>query len=306
MTRLADGCSHFVLASAFLAWVAQAAPSAALSAPLTFVYNWRTEHCPSFAVYNPACNPDVMYNCDPDVADAPLRAWRNSSGAVNMLASVDLGSRGLAGPDLAHVRHNCHIYANSTNVSAVAMYADREWVHSPFAFANGTLVALTHMEDHDPVTTAGRVVAVTLFASSDGGASWQPARPPPAHIVAVGPYQWNASDADFGFRSPSSILAGRGAQAGWYYATVTANWGARFGAQVSEGGERVAGCMSGGTVPAPPPPAACGDVHDADARPHRPVVVARLERLGLLRLALRVAVCAPGPRPCCARLHALL
>ena len=207
-----------------------AMPSASISTPLAFVYDWRTEHCPSFD-FNPACVPDVLYNCDPDVADAPVRAWRNVS-SVNMLASVDLGSRGLAGLTLASVRHTCHVYARSTNKSEVSLYADREWIHSPYVFPNGSLVALTHMEDHDPVTMEGRVVAITLFASDDGGASWHPIAPPPQHIVAVGPYQWNASDADFGFRSPSSILAGRGAQAGLFYATVTANWGSTFGPQV--------------------------------------------------------------------------
>lgn len=212
-------------------YAALAAPSAKLSAPLTFVYDWRNEHCPSFSHFNPSCNPDVRYNCDPDVADAPVRAWSNGT-AVNMLASVDLGSRGLSGRDLLHVLHSCHVYANSTNLSSIPMYADREWVHSPYIFPNGSLVALTHMENHDPVTMAGREVAVTLFKSDDGGSSWKPALPPPQHIVAVGPYQWNASDASFGYRSPSSIIAGRGAQSGWYYATVTANWGNTFGAQV--------------------------------------------------------------------------
>ena len=72
--------------------------------------------------------------------------------------------------------------------------------------------------------------AVTLFSSADGGASWRRATPPPSpHVVAVSPIRWTeeigAAGQPYGFRSPSSIVAGRGALAGWYYATVTAGWG---------------------------------------------------------------------------------
>jgi hypothetical protein len=121
----------------------------------------------------------------------------------------------------------------------LADYANHEWVHSLYYFSeNNTLVALTHMEYHCesaalcPLYTNfsgdSWFSAVTLFHSLDGGVSWQPARPPPAHIVAVSPYQWNASlgaaGVSFGFRSPSSILRARDGS-GFYYATVTAQWG---------------------------------------------------------------------------------
>ena len=225
--------SLFVMSLVVSVELATSTPSAALTTPLTFVYNWVSSHCPSYAKFNPSCVPDILYNCDADVADAPVRAWHNST-SVNMLASVDLGSRGFSGRDLDSVSHTCHVYARSTNESTIDMYADREWVHSPFYFKqNNTLVSLTHMEDHDPVTMIGRIVAVTLFVSDDGGGSWHPSAPPPRHIVAVSPYQWNSSMPSFGFRSPSSILEGRGAQAGFYFATVTANWGSQFGLQAS-------------------------------------------------------------------------
>ena len=84
--------------------------------------------------------------------------------------------------------------------------------------------------------------AVTLLQSSNGGASWAHALPPPAHIVAVAPVAWTealgAAGKSFGFRSPSSIVAGRGALAGFYYATVTAGWG-----QGSFQGQQQGACM---------------------------------------------------------------
>jgi hypothetical protein len=65
--------------------------------------------------------------------------------------------------------------------------------------------------------------------SLDGGASWAHALPPPAHLVAASPVAWTealgAAGQSFGFRSPSSIVAGRGDQAGYFFATVTAGWG---------------------------------------------------------------------------------
>lgn len=208
------------------------AASASITTAPVFVFDWNTQHCPNYTVFNAACDPDILYNCDPDVVDSPAHAWRDTAGNITLLGPVDLGSRAMLGTDILSLRHDCHVYANSTNISTPAAYADREWIHSPWLFPNGSLIALTHMEDHDPVTMAARMSAITLFTSVDNGRTWQPAAPPPAHIVAVGPYQWNASDAQpFGFRSPSSILAGRGSLSGWYYATVTANWDNDFGAQ---------------------------------------------------------------------------
>ena len=62
--------------------------------------------------------------------------------------------------------------------------------------------------------------------------SWTHARKPPDHLIAAQPVQWNTTvglGANFGFRSPSNIVAARDGS-GWYYATVEAEWGtSRFG-----------------------------------------------------------------------------
>ena len=75
---------------------------------------------------------DVQEGCDPDIADAPVRMWRRSGpggdGSVFSLASVDLGSRGLLGPDARNLSHRCDVYANSTRTEAFEMYAKYEWV----------------------------------------------------------------------------------------------------------------------------------------------------------------------------------
>ena len=115
---------------------------------------------------------------------------------------------------------------------------------SPWVFANQSAVALTHMEHHCDMAGSdgslscpalnlsvggGDFSAVTLLASSTGGRSWQHARPPPHHIVAASPQNFSIGGNRLGFRSPSNIVEGVGAQAGWFYATVTSGWGAPGG-----------------------------------------------------------------------------
>jgi hypothetical protein len=72
-----------------------------------FVYNFLKEHCP--VLPQPWCALDIDIGCDCDIADAPVRAWFNGS-QVNMLSSVDLGSRGLVGPTAGDVVHSCRVY----------------------------------------------------------------------------------------------------------------------------------------------------------------------------------------------------
>lgn len=210
-----------------------AAPFAAFTAPPSIVYDFYSQHCPPLP--QPGCARDIDIGCDADIADAPLRAWFNGT-TVNVLASLDLGSRGFVGAMANNVQHSCRIYANSTNNMDISMYANHEWIHSSWYFAgNNSIYALTHNEYHCdrpgcPVwPNPGdlfMITGVTLMQSLDGGESWQHSRPPPLHSVAVPPYAWNTtlgSIARLGFRSPSSIVYN--SADGYYYASVTAGWG---------------------------------------------------------------------------------
>lgn len=201
-----------------------------ITGPPVSVYDWETEHCPGLRgdfETNGRCAADVLIGCDPDVPDAPLKAFRNSSGSVVVLASCDLGSRALVGPSLASAKHTCGVYMNSTLDYKMADSADREWIQSPWAFKNGSIYALTHMEYHNQSNQAGLWSAVTLLKSVDGGVSWQHARPPPHHIVAASPFKYEdpTSTPLFGFRSPSNILQSREQGDGLYYAFISAGWG---------------------------------------------------------------------------------
>ena len=203
--------------------------SATVIGPPQEVYRWSTDHCPGFRgnfETHDRCPNDVAIGCDPDVPDAPLKAFRNASGAVVVVAPVDLGGRNLVGASLSSVKHDCHVMYNSTLDYNMAHNACREWNQSPFAFVNGTIFALTHMEFHDRTTQMGLWSSVTLLKSSDGGQNWGHALPPPRHIVAAAPYKYETSGPQsvlFGFRSPSNILQSRTDD--FYYAFVTAGWG---------------------------------------------------------------------------------
>ena len=205
-------------------------PVATVTGPPVYVYNWRTDHCPGLRgelESGGRCPNDVQLGCDPDVPDAPLKAFRNASGTVVLLAPVDLGARSLVGPSLAAVRHDCHVYMNSTLDYDMADSACREWNQSPYAFPNGSIFALTHMEYHNHSNQMGLWSSVTLLTSTDGGRRWAHALAPPHHIVAAAPYRYAPSGPDsvlFGFRSPSNIIRSR-ADDGYFYAFVTAGWG---------------------------------------------------------------------------------
>ena len=229
---------------------------ATITGPPMALFDWSTDACPavggrrgSFETQG-RCANDVQLGCDPDVADAPLKAFRPYAGStqaptvsgrqrhsvdtdtdadsVMVLASVDLGSRGFVGPSLGGVHHSCAVYFNSTLSYDMALAACREWIQSPFTFPNGSTYALTHMEYHNQSNQAMLWSAVTLLASHDAGRSWQHARPAPSHIVATAPLKYDPKWQEpvyspvhsYGFRSPSNIVA----SGGMFYAFVTAGW----------------------------------------------------------------------------------
>lgn len=228
--------SLYATALFFLTWTT-GLPSGKVIDDLQFVYDWTSEHCPkhpdrSRCLYSYKCrniteqNLNLCRDCDPDVVDAPTKAFRRTSKSGNeetvLLGSVNWGSRAQIGPTLNMVRHTCDVYYNKTWIQQDSMYASREWIQGTWAFPNQTVVALTHMEHHNLTTGAGDFSAVTLLHSLDGGRTWDRARKPPAHVIAASPLNYSLGGNRLGFRSPSNILEGRD---GFYYATVTSGWG---------------------------------------------------------------------------------
>ena len=167
--------------------------------------------------------------------DAPVRAYRQTTTNTTwLIASVNLGSRANfeVNEDLsiAQANHSCHVYYNSTNNHNVTMFADREWVYSPYIPSNNSTImySLVHMEFHgwsdaeqkctDPFPACWYNVLTTVV-STDFGYSWQYILPPPYHLSAILPYKYFYNQPMFGWRSPSSIIFND--KDGYYYATAT-------------------------------------------------------------------------------------
>ena len=90
----------------------------------------------------------------------------------------------------------------------------RQFLDSPIAFDNGTVVALVHTEypgnnynasGPDAPMCPGKAyptcwtVSIGLLTSHDHGATWAHARPPPHHLVAAVPYAYNATQMAYGW-----------------------------------------------------------------------------------------------------------
>eukprot|EP00798_Chlamydomonas_sp_ICE-L_P004587 gene4587-14772_t len=171
-------------------------PRAYFLGDVEVVYNWQRDHCPKHAdlkkcqfLFKPIKAHGL--DCDGDVVDAPPKAFRRPSRTNSSLDEVVLlgshyhGSRAQIGPTLDTVKHNCHVYYDRPPLLVPELFAMREWIQSPWAFANGTVIALTHMQSHCIKTVNGIFSAITLLSSYDGGHTWDRALPPPAHVVAA-------------------------------------------------------------------------------------------------------------------------
>jgi hypothetical protein len=218
---------------------AAAGAAASFSSAPVVVYNFSADSCvprpPGFMPPR-ACVPDIARGCDPDVPDACTRAWAAPRGAapVRMFGSVNLVSRAQTGPRLAELAHDCASppYANATrdaNDPDLSHFRGSEWLEAPVVGDDGVVYALAHVDQL--AGSAYLYTAITLFASQDGGATFAPARAPPAHLVAASPYNnsGGALGAGIGWGMPSSVL--RDASTGLYYVLLLANWGKDVGAQ---------------------------------------------------------------------------
>jgi hypothetical protein len=168
-----------------------------------------------------ACAPE-------DIPDLPARAFRDANGDVQLL-SADLVNRRFVGPDLARVRHRCAITMRSRMDPDPAVYADREWVASPFSPNGRTVYALVHDEyqgtEHPGRCPSGTYEkcwynAITLAISTDGGRTYRHAAPPPRHLVASVPYKYEPDLGPVGLFEPSNIVHNE--RDGYYYVLVRA------------------------------------------------------------------------------------
>lgn len=162
-----------------------------------------------------------------DVPDTPPNAFVDSKGLVHLF-SADTTTRGSLGTSLFNTKRNCTVVLNSTSSPDPSMYATNEFIDATYAFDNGTVYALLHVEypgnvykNCPPGKTYPQcwTVSMTLAVSHDWGYSWQHARSPPNHMVAAPPFKYSGSVAlNSGWGDSSGIM--KSPTDGYFYAIV--------------------------------------------------------------------------------------
>jgi hypothetical protein len=167
--------------------------------------------------------------CEPrDIPDLPARAFRDSNGAVRLIAPHYV-NRGFVGPDLGHLRHPCAVIMRSRNDANPAAYAGREWIASPYSPDGKRVYALVHNEYHG-TQAPGQCAsndslkcwynAITFAISTNGGRTFKMASGPGGHLIASVPYPYEPDAGPFGLFAPTDIVRDR--DDGYFYAMVRA------------------------------------------------------------------------------------
>ena len=129
----------------------------------------------------------------------------------------------MTGPSVFNQTRNCTPAWNSTQNPDPSMFESAEWLDSPHVFANGTVIALVHVEFDAMNIEVPKcphnyplcwTVTITLARSDDFGYTWRHAAPPPSHLVMSVPYQFNQSQPASGWGDPSNIIQ---AADGYFY-----------------------------------------------------------------------------------------
>jgi hypothetical protein len=103
------------------------------------------------------------------------------------------------------------------------MFADKEWLASPYTLDGKSIAALVHEEYHGsdfpgrcPSASLEQCLynAVTMVRSIDGGRTFTHVATPPGHLVAALPYRYRPDAGPFGPFEPSNIVS----KDGYYYA----------------------------------------------------------------------------------------
>ena len=176
---------------------------------------------------------NVLYDskrdaCAPiDVPDINARAYRDADGRVTMFA-MHFQNRALRGPDLTHLKLDCHVALDSAFDGNPAHYDDRRYIAATWTTNGRDVAALVHEEYHADDHKTCRVGdslgcwynTVLAFHSGDGGATFQPSQP---LVVAAPPFRQEVEQGRHrGFFNPSNMFAdGR-----FTYAFIsTTGWG---------------------------------------------------------------------------------
>ena len=152
--------------------------------------------------------------CDgADVPDAPVRAFRDASGAIAVFG-LHYRNRALRGPDFDTLKIDCRVALDSGGKSDPALYDDRAWITATWTEDGAKVAALIHHEyqanEHEgrcrsKVYRECWYNTILAAASRDGGATFAQTKPPA--VVAGAPFRQEEEQGRHrGFFNPSNIV----------------------------------------------------------------------------------------------------
>jgi hypothetical protein len=185
-------------------------------------------------------NPEVVFDmnresCDPPdvMPDVNPRAFRDSNGQIVFFALHSV-NRALRGPDLSHLKLDCHIVLDSGNDSDPAHYNDRNFITATWTDDGRNVAALVHHEYHADDFGRCRVNdplgcwynTILAYHSADGGTNFVRSSP---LVVASAPFKQDVGQGRHrGFFNPSNIFSDGRYE---YFFAATTGWeGQPFGA----------------------------------------------------------------------------
>jgi len=173
---------------------------------------------------------DTRSGCElVDIPDAPARAFRDDRGLTHLIASHWV-ARAQIGPDLDHLRRDCHVIYRSPKDPDPSHFQYNNWLYSFYTEDGRRIAALVHSEfDADEIPGLCATPkdsnncwwnTVTFAESLDGGFSFKPPVPP-SNLIAAVPYRYVVGNRDsaYGYTEPSNIVK----VGGLYYALIN-NW----------------------------------------------------------------------------------
>ncbi len=203
--------NHPAWRHAALLWLCLAGPTAASPPALRLTIDGAPQTIFSHATQ--ACDAD-------DVPDAPARAIRTRSGAVELYAT-QLANRRLVGPDLRHLHQDCRVVYRGAQNDDPAAFDDRTWITSLFTRDGQTIEVVGHDEfwGHRrpglcPAHNYEDCVynALVALTSTDAGASFHRAAGAKALIAAL-PTRYGATAGHHvGYFNPTGFVEYQGRQ----------------------------------------------------------------------------------------------
>ncbi len=157
--------------------------------------------------------------CDPaDIPDAPARAIRVASGAVQLYAT-HFHNRRFVGPGLLNLSNDCRIVFQGDERDDPAAFDDRAWIASLYTPDGRTIFAAVHNEfqgnRRPALCPSGRYLdcwynAVTEAVSRDGGMVFSRLAPG-SDLVAALPYRYDeVTGHHVGYFNPSNMVLDNG------------------------------------------------------------------------------------------------